>query len=127
MTDPVLDATAVAKRYGAEEKIGLNWIATNIAQVAQADFTIRDKWGRLMLIDPVFGPVTVADHAEARLAAADIKTQLRRIAGLARDVEPIFRKLGIGARNQWQPGHGPARSCAAIWKSGDISPLLSIR
>jgi hypothetical protein len=124
-TTEVLDL--VAKRYGVQEKISLTWIATNIAQVTEADFAIRDKWGRLMLIDPANGPVTVADHAEARLAAADIKAQLRRINGLTADVEPIFRKLGIAARDQYQPDHGPARSCAAIWRSGEINPPLTMR
>ena len=117
----------IAKRYGTEEKNRLIWIATNIAQVGAADSSIVSSWGRLMLVDPVNGPVTAADHAEARLAAADIKAQLRRIDVLSSDMIAILPKMGIVARNQYEPDYGPTRSCAAIWKSSRLDPPLTMR
>ena len=117
----------IAKRYGIEEKVKLTWVGANSVTVAGAVTAIREKWGRLMLVDPAYGPVTVADHAEARLAAADINAQLRLIEGVVNDALPNFRKLRIAARDQYQPDHGPARSCAAIWKSGEINPPLGMR
>ena len=117
----------IAKRYGTEEKNRLIWIATNIAQVSAADQLIVSSWGRLMLVDPVNGPVTAADHAEARLAAADIKAQLRRIDVLSSDMIAILPKMGVVAGNQYEPDYGPARSCAAIWKSSRLDPPLTMR
>ena len=117
----------IAKRYGPEEKNRLIWVATNVTGVHAADASIGNIWGRLALIDPANGPVTAADHAEARLAAADIKAQLRRIDVLSDDAIMILTKMGIAARNQYEPDYGPAKSCAAIWKSGRLDPPLDMR
>ena len=117
----------IAKRYGTEEKNRVIWIATNIAHVGAADASIVSSWGRLMLIDPANGTVAASDHAEARLAAVDIKAQLRIIEVASNDAVAILRKMGIGARNQYEPDYGPARSCAAVWKSGRLDPPLTMR
>lgn len=127
-TPPATDALdLIAQRYGPEEKDRLIWVATNITWVGEADASIGTTWGRLALIDPAYGPVNAADHAEARLAAADIKAQLRRIELLSDDATTILTKMGISARNQSEPNYGPAKSCAAIWKSGRLDPPLDVR
>jgi len=115
----------IAKHYGVEEKNRLNWIAQNLANTSTVVASIITKWGRLTLIDPANGAVTAADRAEARLAAADIKAQLRAMEVLSRDGGKVLRKMGIIARNQNEPAYGPARSCDAIWKTGRLDPPLS--
>ena len=117
----------IARRYGTQEKISLNWILSNILKIEPSSAIIREKWALLSLIDPVNGPPTASDRAAARVAAAEIKAQLERIGGLAANMEPPFRKLGIAAREVYTPDRGPAKSCAAIWKSGRINPPLTLR
>ena len=117
----------VAQHYGVEEKNRLNWIAQNIANSGAVTASIITKWGRLTLIDPANGAVTAADRAEARLAAADIKAQLRAMEVLSDDVNDTLTKMGVVARNQNEPAYGPARTCAAIWNSGRLDPPLRTR
>ena len=75
-----------------------------------------------MVIDPENGAVTAQDRAEARLAAADIKAQLRAMEVLSGDTDKVLAKMAIAARNQNEPDYAPARTCAAIWKSGRLDP-----
>ena len=89
--------------------------------------SIITAWGRLALIDPANGAVTPADRVEARLAAADIKAQLRAMEVLSRDANAVLAKMGIIARNQNEPTFGPAQTCAAIWNSGRLDPPLVMR
>ena len=117
----------IGRRHGMQEKISLSWILSNIEATKPSSAIIREKWALLSLIDPVNGPPTDSDRAAARVAAAEIKAQLERIGGLAASMEPPFRKLGIDAQEVYTPERGPAKSCAAIWKSGQINPPLTIR
>lgn len=117
----------IARQYGTQEKISVNWIFLNILKIEPSSAIIREKWALLSLIDPVNGPPTDSDRAAARVAAAEIKAQLERIGGLAASMEPPFRKLGIDAQEVYTPERGPAKSCAAIWKSGSINPPLTMR
>ena len=117
----------IAERYGVEEKNRLNWIAQNIANTSTVVASIITNWGRLTLIDPANGAVTAADRSEARLAAADIKAQLRAMEVLSRDANAELTKMGVAARNQLEPNYGPARTCAAIWSSGRLDPPISTR
>ena len=124
-TTEVMDL--IGKRYGTTEKNRLNWIADNSANANPVIASIITKWGRLMLVDPSNGTVTEPDRREARLAAADIKAQLRAMEVLSTDGARVLTKMGISARNQNEPGHGPATSCAAIWASGRLDPPLTMR
>ena len=124
-TTEVLDL--IGKRYGTAEKNRLNWIADNAANANPVIASIISKWGRLTLVDPSFGTVTESDRREARLAAADIKAQLRAMEVLSTDGAQLLTKMGIDARNRNEPGHGPAKSCAAIWASGRLDPPLAVR
>ena len=124
-TTEVMDL--IGKRFGTTEKNRLNWIAENSANANPVIASIITKWGRLMLVDLSNGTVTESDRREARLAAADIKAQLRAMEVLSADGIKILTKLGIDARNPNEPGHGPARSCAAIWASGRLDPPLVMR
>ena len=80
-----------------------------------------------MLVDPTNGTVSASDRREARLAAADIKAQLRAMDMLSTDAARVLFKMGINARNQNEPDYGPARTCAAIWASGRLDPPLTMR
>ena len=122
-TTEVLDL--IAKEHGVEEKNRLNWIGENVSNTTSVVASIISRWGRLMLVDPLNGPVTAADRVEARLAAADIKAQLRAMDVLSTDAGTVLTKMGIVARNQNEPGYGPARSCGAIWASGRLDPPLT--
>lgn len=124
-TTEVMDM--IARRYGVEEKNRLNWIAENSRNASVVVASMIGKWGRLMLIDPENGIVTAADRGEARMAAADIKGQLRAMYVLSHDADVVLAKMGIDARNQNEPTYGPARSCAAIWASGRLDPPLTMR
>ena len=124
-TTEVLDL--IGKRYGTAEKNRLNWIADNAANANPVIASIISKWGRLTLVDPSFGTVTESDLREARLAAADIKAQLRAMEVLSTDGAQLLTKMGIDARNRNEPGYGPAKSCAAIWASGRLDPPLAVR
>lgn len=117
----------IARRHGMQEKISLNWILSTIESINSSSATIREKWALLSLIDPVNGPPTASDRAEARVAAAVIKAALERIDGLAEAMEPLFQKLGVRAQELYTPERGPAKSCAAIWKSGQLNPPLTMR
>ena len=117
----------IGKRFGTTEKNRLNWIAENSANANPVIASIITKWGRLMLVDLSNGTVTESDRREARLASADIKAQLRAMEVLSADGIKVLTKLGIDARNPNEPGHGPTRSCAAIWASGRLDPPLVMR
>jgi len=117
----------IARRHGMQEKTSLNWILVNIEAIEPSSAKIREQWALLSLIDPVNGPPTASNRAEARVAAAAIKSELERIGGLSAVMEPLFQKLGIKAQEIYTPDRGPAKSCAAIWKSGRINPPLSMR
>jgi hypothetical protein len=117
----------VGKRYGVTEKSRLNWIAENSGNGSPVIASMISKWGRLMLVDPSNGTVSASDRREARLAAADIKAQLRAMEVLSKDAVKILVKMGIGARNQNEPDYGPARTCAAIWASGRLDPPLTMQ
>ena len=112
----------IAKHYGVEEKNRLNWIAQNLANTSTVVTSIITNWGRLTLIDPANGTVTAADRTEARLAAADIKAQLRAMEVLSRDGDKVLTEMNITARNQNEPAYGPTGNCGAIWKSGRLDP-----
>lgn len=124
-TTEVMDL--IAKRYGVEEKNRLDWIAQNSRNASTVALSMIARWGRLMLVDPTNGTVTTADRIEARLAAADIRAQLRAMDVLSTDATRLLGKMGIHARNQNEPQYGPARSCAAIWASGRLDPPLAVR
>lgn len=117
----------IGRHYGTEEKNRLNWIAENTNNAAPLIASIITNWGRLALIDPQNGSVTQTDRVEARLAAADIKAQLRGLEVLSRDTNGVLSKMNIASRNLTNPEYGPARSCAAIWQSGRLDPPLTGR
>lgn len=117
----------VAQRYGVEEKNNLNQIALNTSNASSVIKSIISRWGRLMLINPQYGSVTATDRTEARLAAADIKAELRAMEVLSHDTNNIVAKMKIASRNQNNPALGPARTCAAIWNSGRLNPPLTTR
>ena len=122
-TTEILDL--IARRYGVEEKNRLNWIAQNTANSSSVIASIVSRWGRLMVIDPQYGRVTSTDRTEARLAAADIKAELRAMEVLSRDSDAVLAKMRISPRNHNEPTYGPARTCAAIWNSGRLDPPLA--
>ena len=124
-TTEVLDL--LTEHYGVNEKNRLNWVAQNIASSYTVIASIITTWGRLALIDPANGAVTAADRVEARLAAADIKAQLRAMEVLSRDANRTLTEMGIVARNPNEPTFGPAQTCAAIWNSGRLDPPLGMR
>jgi hypothetical protein len=117
----------IGKRYGVTEKNRLNWITDNSARATPVIASIISSWGRLMLVDPSNGTVTEADRREARLAAADIKAQLRAMEVISTDTARVLTEMGIRVRNQNEPDYGPARTCAAIWASGRLDPPLTMR
>ncbi len=124
-TTEVMDL--IARHHGAEEKNRLDWIAQNIGYASTVAVAMITRWGRLMLVDPTNGAVTTADRIEARLAAADIRAQLRAMDVLSTDATRLLGKMGIHARNQNDPQYGPAKGCAAIWRSGRVDPPLTMR
>jgi K+-sensing histidine kinase KdpD len=117
----------IAKHHSVEEKNRLNWVAQNITNSSAVITSIITTWGRLTLIDPANGAVTAADRAQARIAAADIKAQLRAMEVLSKDANSTLTKMGVVARNQNEPEYGPAETCAAIWRSGRLDPPLEAR
>ena len=117
----------IGRNYVAEEKNLLNGIAENTKNSGPVIASIISNWGRLGLIDPQNGTVSATDRVEARLAAADIKAQLRGLEVLSSDTSRVLLKMKIASRNLTEPDYGPARSCAAIWKSGRLDPPLAGR
>ncbi|QIL01520.1 hypothetical protein G7078_01080 [Sphingomonas sinipercae] len=114
----------LAAKYGAKDKDDLNWVGGNVANSSTVIASIIARWGRLMLIDPANGQVTASDRAEARMAAADIKAQLRAMEVIANDTDDVLTRMNVGSRNPVESDYGPATSCAAIWNSGRLDPLL---
>lgn len=122
-----LTLNLIAERYGIDEKNRLKSMADQIASLTARNDMIVSAWGRLMLLDPANGPVTAEDRAQARLAAADIKGYLRSLEVMTHAGLQTLRKLGVRARNNDAPEMGPAKSCAAIWRSGRLDPPLGTR
>ena len=116
----------MAQRYGVEEKNRLKAATDAIQSLIMRNDMIVSAWGRLLVLDPSNGPIGDADRAQARLAAAEIKGNLRAVEILTRAGDSVFRALRVRARNNDEPGVGPARSCAAIWKTGMIEPPLNV-
>lgn len=117
----------IAERYGIEEKNLLKSMAENVQSLTFRDDMVVSAWGRLMLLDPANGPVTASDRDQARFTAADIKGNLRSMEVITESALQTLRKLGIEARNNDEPMTGPAKNCAAIWKSGRVDPPLTER
>jgi hypothetical protein len=117
----------VERHYGPREKSVLMGLTTNVGNARTVTAKIIDNWGRFALIDPANGPVTAADRAQARIAAADIKAQLRSASIIQDDERQRLRTIGVGVSDDEAGGFGPARSCAAIWKSGRLDPPLTMR
>lgn len=115
----------VAQRHGVEEKNRLNQIAVNTTNASSVIASIISRWGRLMLVDPQYGGVTSTDRTEARLAAADIKAELRAMEVLSRESSNIIAKMNISPADQNNPAYGPAKTCGAIWNSGRLNPPLA--
>ena len=116
----------IGRRYGPEEKNRLNWIGENTKNSVPIIASIISDWGRLGLIDPQNGSVTEADRIHARFAAADIKAKLRGLEVLSNDTIRVLSKMKIASRNLTEPNYGPAKSCAAIWRSGRLDPPLKV-
>ena len=116
----------LAERHGVDEKNDFKGIASNLETLDARANSIIDLWGRLMLLDPANGQVTSEDRAQARLAAADIKAQLRSVEIVTDLALDRLHRLNVPARNNDEPGTGPARSCAAIWRSGRMDPPLTM-
>jgi len=112
----------VGRYYGAEERDRLNWILESTRNSGPVIASIIADWGRLELLDPSNGGVTATDRHDARVAAADIKAELRGLEVLSIDTNQLLAKMNIGSRNLTEPGYGPARSCAAIWGSNRLDP-----
>ena len=87
---------------------------------------ITGGWGRIELVDERLGNVSQGDRETARQAAADIRAHLLAIEVLGQYVIADARQAGIEPAYA-RPGHGPAQSCEAIWRSGRINPPLSMR
>lgn len=87
---------------------------------------ITGGWGRIELVDERLGRVSQGDRESARQAAADIRAHLRAIEVLGRDIIADARRAEVKPA-YLTPGHGPARSCEAIWRSGRINPPLTMR
>ena len=117
----------IARRYGVEEKSRLKAATDAIQSLVMRNDMIVSAWGRLLVLDPANGPISADDRIQARLAAAEIKGNLRSMKIITEAGARAFRALGIQARNHDDPDTGPARSCAAIWKSGLVEPPLTMR
>jgi hypothetical protein len=117
----------IAQHYGVAEKNRLKSVADNVITHAARDDLIVTAWGRLMLVDPANGAISEADRQQARIAAAEIKGYLRSMEVITRYGLETLAKLKVQARNNDEPGTGPAKTCAAIWKSGRIDPPLTTR
>lgn len=117
----------IRRHHGPEAELDLLILGKDGAVIDAAVLKIIDSWSRLTLVDPAHGPIATADRSAARIAAADIAAQLRRIDLSAGDMAPILRRLSIRARDRYNPGNGPAKSCDAIWRSGRINPPLGTR
>jgi hypothetical protein len=115
----------IERRYGVEEKNRLKAATDAIQSLIVRNDLIVSAWGRLLVLDPANGPISAADRVQARLAAAEIKGNLRSMEITTDAASGIFQALGLQARNHDESDKGPARSCAAIWKTGQIEPPLT--
>ena len=81
----------MAQRYGVEEKNRLKAATDAIQSLIMRNDMIVSAWGRLLVLDPSNGPIGDADRAQARLAAAEIKGNLRAVEILTRAGDSVFR------------------------------------
>ncbi|MEQ7874086.1 hypothetical protein ABDK56_08775 [Sphingomonas sp. ASV193] len=80
---------------------------------------IVSEWGRLTLADPLNGRPTQFDRDQARLAAADIRGELRALKVGSADLASTAHAMGIGVPSQ--AGLRPVRDCAQMWAAKAIS------
>ena len=117
----------IGDRYGQDEREFYVGIADNIANLQNRIGRIIDSWGRFDLLDPANGIPNEGDREDVRRAAADIKAQLRSLKVSAMIGRKRLEQLKIPAFARERPNNGPAQTCDAIWKSGNLDPPTGMR
>ena len=117
----------VGDRYGQDERDLYASIADNIANLQDRSSRIIDAWGRFDLLDPANGVPNAEDRADVRRAAADIKAQLESLKFSTMIARKRLERLKIPALFRERPNTGPAETCDAIWKNGNLDPPIGMR
>lgn len=125
---PISDETSLLmrRRYGDVHAHLLDMLRFNIDSLNNRAGRAATAWGRLALAASANGAVSVGDRLAAREAAAEILSELRGIAIVTDNVLKYGQELGLEPDGSEEPGFGPARSCAAIWKSGRSDPPVNM-
>ena len=106
-------------RYG--DRLVDRYVAmrSNLA-FAQSDVgTIVHSWGRLNLGDPRLGRVSEADRSAVRIAAADIRAELRGLRYALADFVVAAARSQVASRSDVRTR--PPRTCLEIWRAGAVA------
>ena len=117
----------IGDRYGQDEREFYVGIDDNILNLKNRINRMIDNWGRFDLLDPSNGIANAGDREDVRRAAADIKAQLKSLSVSAMIGRKRLEKLKIPAFTRERADNGPAETCNAIWKSGNLDPPLGMR
>jgi len=88
-------ALLLRRRYGNREADSIAAAQGGVAFVTDNIRSMVHSWGRIGLADSALGPVTAFDRDQARLAAADIRAELRGLMNSATDIVAQSAELGI--------------------------------
>jgi hypothetical protein len=106
-------------RYGNRHVDQIKVMQANLLMASDTLTSIVESWGRLSLADPQLGSVSDADRGQARLAAADIRAQLRGMNFLLGHTLGLSRAANV--RIHSDDRFRPATSCDEVWRTGEIA------
>ena len=114
--------TLVARKMDGSERVDAMADMSSIAdRMNRAVLTIAEQWGRLSVAANGHGPVTEEDRSVARVAAEDIKAQVRNIQLSANYFEVAADRMGIAILKE--PNFRSARTCSEIWQTNSMTPM----
>lgn len=87
---------------------------------------ISARWEVFRLLDPQYGPVSLADRSAARLAGAEILSHFRRIDASILMMTKLSERLAPAVRTPFDPAMNilPVRSCEELWAKGTAYRML---
>lgn len=106
-------------RYGDPLVDGYQAMRGSIVFAANDVGTIVHSWGRLSLGDPRLGTVSEADRGAVRIAAADIRAELRGLRYALADFVAAAGRSHVAISDETMTR--PPRTCLEIWRAGAVA------
>ena len=110
----------IAARIGNARAYALFDMTLRRQRMAEGKQRIIARWELFRLLDPAYGPPSVADRATVRLAAAEILADLRNVDIAADYSLEIARGNPVTRRSSFNLESNvlPVRNCSEVWANG---------